>query len=206
MAEILDSSNLLKRTKLDEMHTGSQPKDITETKTVFKNNVKKLRKLLKEEAEETVQETVNFVIDENKSTSNSKFIIRKRKVVHKVNNQTFVELYEDTFTIPLHKFNLNLILSQTKIQNIQETVIIERNIQRMNQKENIVEIEELTLPTDSVNFETVLPIIDHTEICNILIKEERKQIVKKKKIERKKKKEIEDVDIPDLETVPYEEL
>lgn len=126
-------------------------------------------------------------------------------MVHKVNNQeTFVELYEDTFTIPLHKFNLNLILSQTKIQNIQETVIIERNIQRMKQKENIVEIEELTLPTDSVNLETVLPMIDHTEICNILIKEERKQIVKKKKIERKKKKEIEDVDIPDLETVPYE--
>ena len=106
---------------------------------------------------------------------------RKRKVVHKdLNNQeTNVEIFEDTFTIPLHKFNLNLILSQTKVHNIEETLIVQRNIKKKKVKENVVEIEVINLPTDSVNLETVLPMIDHTDICSFVITEARRQIVKK---------------------------
>ena len=106
---------------------------------------------------------------------------RKRKVVHKdLNNQeTSVEIFEDTFTIPLHKFNLNLILSQTKVHNIEETLIVQRNIKKKKVKENVVEIEDINLPTDSVNLETVLPMIDHTDICSFVISEVRRQIVKK---------------------------
>merc|ERR1712079_794560 len=107
-----------------------------------------------EEDEETVEEIVNFVIDQNKSTTNSKFIIRKRKIIHKTDDQeTHVEMFEDTFTI----------LSHTKIQNVNETVIMERSIKRLKQKEHVAEIEELQLPTDFMNLETVLPMIDHTE-------------------------------------------
>ena len=106
---------------------------------------------------------------------------RKRKVVHKdLNNQeTCVEIFEDTFTIPLHKFNLNLILSQTKVHNIEETLIVQRNIKKKKVKENVVEIEDINLPTDSVNLETVLPMIDHTDICSFVMSEVRRQIVKK---------------------------
>ena len=106
-----------------------------------------------------------------------------------------MEMFEDTFTIPLHKFNLNLILSHTKIQNVNETVIMERSIKRLKQKEHVAEIEELQLPTDSMNLETVLPMIDHTEINNIIIKEERKQIVKNRQ------QQLRTDEIPDLETV-----
>lgn len=49
----------------------------------------------------------------------------------------------------------------------------------MKHKENHVEIEELSLPVDSVNLETVLPMIDYTDIHTIFIKEERKQITKR---------------------------
>ena len=43
----------------------------------------------------------------------------------------------------------------------------------------VVEIEDINLPTDSVNLETVLPMIDHTDICSFVITEVRRQIVKK---------------------------
>ena len=121
------------------------------------------------------------MIDESRSTENSKFVKRKRKVVHKdLNNQeTSVEIFEDTFTIPLHKFNLNLILSQTRVQNVQETLIVQRNIKKKIVQEDLVEIEVINLPTDSVNLETVLPMIDHTDICSFVISEVRRQIVKK---------------------------
>ena len=111
--------------------------------------------------EENIQEIVYFVIDEDRSTENSKFVKRKRKVVHKDLNdkETSVEIFEDTFTIPLHKFNLNLILSQTKIQNIEETLIVQRNIKKKKVNEDVVEIEVINLPTDSVNLETVLPMV-----------------------------------------------
>ena len=140
----------------------------------------------KEEAEETIEEVINFVIDEKRSTTSSKFIIRKKKVVHKQNDiETHSELFEDTFTIPLHKFNLNLILSQTKVHNIEETVILERSIQRSKQNEDTIEIEELKLPCDSMNLENVLPMIDFNEIGSILIKEKRKQIVKKEFLKKR---------------------
>ena len=134
----------------------------------------------KEETEETIEEVTNFVIEEKKSTASSKFIIRRKKVVHKQNDkETHSELFEDTFTIPLHKFNLNLILSQTKVHNIEETIILERSIQRSKQSEDTIEIEELKLPCDSMNLENVLPMIDFNEIGSIVIKEIRKQIVNK---------------------------
>ena len=140
----------------------------------------------KEEAEETIEEVINFVIDEKRSTTSSKFIIRKKKVVHKQNDiETHSELFEDTFTIPLHKFNLNLILSQTKVHNIEETVILERSIQRSKQNADTIEIEELKLPCDSMNLENVLPMIDFNEIGSILIKEKRKQIVKKEFLKKR---------------------
>ena len=140
----------------------------------------------KEEAEETIEEVINFVIDEKRSTTSSKFIIRKKKVVHKQNDiETHSELFEDTFTIPLHKFNLNLILSQTKVHNIEETIILERSIQRSKQSEDTIEIEELKLPCDSMNLENVLPMIDFNEIGSILIKEKRKQIVKKEFLKKR---------------------
>ena len=139
-----------------------------------------------EEAEETIEEVINFVIDEKRSTTSSKFIIRKKKVVHKQNDiETHSELFEDTFTIPLHKFNLNLILSQTKVHNIEETIILERSIQRSKQSETTIEIEELKLPCDSFNIENVLPMIDFNEIGSILIKEKRKQIVKKEFLKKR---------------------
>ena len=140
----------------------------------------------KEEAEETIEEVINFVIDEKRSTTSSKFIIRKKKVIHKQNDiETHSELFEDTFTIPLHKFNLNLILSQTKVHNIEETIILERSIQRSKQNADTIEIEELKLPCDSMNLENVLPMIDFNEIGSILIKEKRKQIVKKEFLKKR---------------------
>ena len=172
--------------------------------------------------EENIQEIVYFVIDEDRSTENSKFVKRKRKVVHKDLNdkETSVEIFEDTFTIPLHKFNLNLILSQTKIQNIEETLIVQRNIKKKKVNEDVVEIEVINLPTDSVNLETVLPMIDHTDICSFVISEVRRQIVRKDvstvqviiafsikpqdKSSSKTSREKKDVEadaIPDLETV-----
>ena len=93
---------------------------------------------------------------------------------------TWEEVFEDTFTIPLHKFNLNLILSQTKIANIEETIIIQRRIMRHKIVGNEIEIEEISLPSDMVNLETVLPMIDYSEICNVSIREERRQIIQKK--------------------------
>ena len=142
----------------------------------------------KEEAEESIEEVINFVIDESKSTTSSKFIIRRKKVIHKQNGkETHTELFEDTFTIPLHKFNLNLILSQTKVHNIEETVILERSIQRLKQSEDTLEIEELKLPCDTMNLENVLPMIDFNDISSIVIKENRQQIVQKAVVEKMSK-------------------
>ena len=56
---------------------------------------------------------------------------------------------------------------------------MQRNIKKKKVKENVVEIEVIKLPTDSVNLETVLPMIDHTDICSFVITEVRRQIVKK---------------------------
>ena len=137
--------------------------------------------LLKDEEEEDIEEVTEFIIDKNKSTSSSKYIIRKRKIIHtNKDKSTWEETFEDSFTIPLHKFNLNLILSQTKIVNIEETIIIQKRILRHRIVGDEVEIEEISLPSDSVNLETVLPMIDYSEICNVSIIETRRQIIKKK--------------------------
>ena len=137
--------------------------------------------MIKDEEEEDIEEVTKFIIDDSKSTSSSKYIIRNRRIIHtNKDKSTWTETFEDTFTIPLHRFNLNLILSQTKIQNIEETVIIQRKILRQKVDGNEIEIEEILLPSDTVNLETVLPMIDFSEICNVSIIESRKQIVRKK--------------------------
>ena len=133
------------------------------------------------EEEENIEEVTVFKIDESKSTSNSKFIIRKRRRTHTCENRpTWTEYFEDTFTIPLHKFNLNLILSQTKIENIEETIIVQKKILKQNILGKEVHIEELSIPTDLVNLESVLPLIDFSEITNFSIVERRKEIIRKK--------------------------
>merc|ERR1712013_890256 len=130
---------------------------------------------------EDIEEVTEFIIDNSKSTSSSKYVIRKRKIIHtNKDKSTWEEVFEATFTIPLHKFNLNLILSQTKIANIEETIIIQRRIMRHKIVGNEIEIEEISLPSDMVNLETVLPMIDYSEICNVSIREERRQIIQKK--------------------------
>merc|ERR1711915_584914 len=140
-----------------------------------------LRKLKKDEDEEDIMEETWFVIDESKSTSSSKYVIRKRKSTYKTQGKiTNVEYYEDSFTIPFHKFNMNLILMQTKIENIEETVIVQRSIFRQKIIGEEIEVEELSIPTDHINLENVLPMIDHSQICDIRIVESRKQLVRKK--------------------------
>jgi len=172
-----------------------------------KTTKRTLRKLHKEEEEEDVEEITKFLIDDSKSTSSSKYIVRKRRIIHRNKDQSIQEeLFEDTFTIPLHKFNLNLILSQTKIQNMEETVIIQRRILRQRIDGDEIEIEEISLPADSVNLETVLPMIDYSEICNVSIIEMRRQIIRKKvkkvsKIETNFDTEEESESVPDLEPV-----
>jgi len=137
--------------------------------------------LKKDEDEEDIMEETWFVIDESKSTSSSKYVIRKRKSTYKTQDKiTNVEYYEDSFTIPFHKFNMNLILMQTKIENIEETVIVQRSIFRQKIIGEEIEVEELSIPTDHINLENVLPMIDHSQICDIRIVESRKQIVRKK--------------------------
>jgi len=119
------------------------------------------------------KETIEFIVDFNKSTVNSKFIVRKRTVVTESNSATKTEVFEDTFTIPLHKFNMNLILSQAKVINVDETIIIMRKVV------NTLDSTEIDILTD-VNLETLLPTIDHNEISHIKIIESRRHIVKKK--------------------------
>ena len=80
---------------------------------------------------------------------------------------------------------MNLILSQTKVHNIDETVILGRSVQRLKQNDETIEIEELKLPCDTMNLENVLPVIDFNEISSIVIKEERKQIVKNEIFKKK---------------------
>ena len=143
-------------------------------------NVRQLRMVGKDEEEEIVDETTFFVIDERRSTSSSKLIWRKKKTVYeRENKEARTETFEDTFTIPLHKFNLNLILSQTKIKKIDETVIIQKLIEKRSQTGERIETEQIFLPIDFVNLESTLPMIDYREISAYSVREIRKQLVKK---------------------------
>lgn len=145
-----------------------------------KSTKRYLREVKSDEEEETVIENIEFIINEDKSTSSSKFVVRRRTLVHKSEKEQddWSEVFEETFTIPLHKFNLGLILSQTNIEKIEETVVVRRTVFRKNVKGESTDEEEIELNLGSGNDH--LPMIDFTEICNIKIVESRQQIVKKK--------------------------
>ena len=135
------------------------------------------------EEEENVEENISFMIDENKSTSSSKYIVRRRTVSHKSSKdeKESIEVFEESFTIPLHKFNLSLILSQSKIENVEDTVVISRTVVR-TKSDSKSESEEIDMTSESASrdLDSILPMIDFTEISNIKIVERRKQIVRSK--------------------------
>ena len=137
-------------------------------------------KVKSDEEEETVIENIEFIINEDRSTSSSKFVVRRRTVVHKTEKEQddWSEVFEETFTIPLHKFNLGLILSQTKIEKVEETVVLRRTVFRKKVQGESAEEEEIQLTLGSGDDH--LPMIDFTEICNIKIVESRQQIVQQK--------------------------
>ena len=127
-----------------------------------------------------MEENISFMIDENKSTSSSKYIVRRRTVMHKSSREEkeSMEVFEESFTIPLHKFNLSLILSQSKIENVEDTVVVSRTVVR-TKGDSKSESEEIDMTSESASrdLDSILPMIDFTEISNIRIVERRKQIV-----------------------------
>ena len=135
------------------------------------------------EEEELVEENVSFLIDENRSTSSSKYIVRRRTVLHKssTDEKESSEVFEESFTIPLHKFNLSLILSQSKIENVEDTVVVSRTVVRAK-TDSKSETEEIDLTSESASrdLDSILPMIDFIEISNIQIVERRRQIVRRK--------------------------
>jgi hypothetical protein len=137
-----------------------------------------------DEEEEVITENTYFIIDESKSTASSKFVVRRRTLLHRVNQNSaektneWTEVFEETFTIPLHKFNLSLILSQTKIENVEETIIINRTVRRKKAIGLSFEHEEIELTSESKQDH---PMIDFSEISHIQITETRSQIVQRVK-------------------------
>ena len=128
-----------------------------------------------------MEENISFMIDENKSTSSSKYIVRRRTVMHKSSREEkeSMEVFEESFTIPLHKFNLSLILSQSKIENVEDTVVVSRTVVRT--KSDSSKSEEIDLTAESArDLDSILPMIDFTEISSIKLVERRRQIVKTK--------------------------
>ena len=129
------------------------------------------------EEEETVEENISFMIDEKKSTSSSKYIVRQRTVLHKSSKdeKESIEVFEESFTIPLHKFNLSLILSQSKIENVEDTVVVSRTVVR-TKSDSKSESEEIDMTSESASrdLDSILPMIDFTEISNIQIVEKRR--------------------------------
>ena len=128
-----------------------------------------------------MEENISFLIDENKSTSSSKYIVRRRTVMHKSSREEkeSMEVFEESFTIPLHKFNLSLILSQSKIENVEDTVVVSRTVVRT--KSDSSKSEEIDLTAESArDLDSILPMIDFTEISSIKLVERRRQIVKTK--------------------------
>ena len=90
-----------------------------------------------------------------------------------------MEVFEESFTIPLHKFNLILILSQSKIENVEDTVVVSRTVVRT--KSDSSKSEEIDLTAESArDLDSILPMIDFTEISSIKLVETRRQIVKTK--------------------------
>ena len=138
-----------------------------------------------DEDEVVITENTSFIIDESKSTTSSKFVVRRRTLLHRLGQNSaekpneWTEVFEETFTIPLHKFNLSLILSQTKIENVEETIIINRTVRRKKAIGLSFEHEEIELTSES---EQDLPMIDFSEISHIQITETRSQIVQRLKV------------------------
>ena len=130
-----------------------------------------------------MEENISFMIDESKSTSSSKYIVRRRTITQKSSNKEkeSIEVFEESFTIPLHKFNLSLILSQSKIENVEDTVVVSRTLVRAK-SDSKSECEEIDMTSElaSRDLDSILPMIDFTEISNIKIVERRRQIVRSK--------------------------
>ena len=130
-----------------------------------------------------MEENISFMIDESKSTSSSKYIVRRRTITQKSSNneKESIEVFEESFTIPLHKFNLSLILSQSKIENVEDTVVVSRTVVRAK-SDSKSESEEIDMTSElaSRDLDSILPMIDFTEISNIKIVERRRQIVRSK--------------------------
>ena len=130
-----------------------------------------------------MEENISFLIDEKRSTSSSKYVVRRRTVLHKSSKdeKESTEVFEESFTIPLHKFNLSLILSQSKIENVEDTVVVSRTVVRAK-TDSKSETEEIDLTSESASrdLDSILPMIDFTEISNIQIVERRRQIVRRK--------------------------
>merc|ERR1712242_149254 len=102
-----------------------------ETIEVKKKRKKKIsmRKPQTDEEEEEVAEIIHFKIDFNKCDSTSTTVIRRRSVTHKRQGESpWEESFEDTFTVPLHQFNLNQLIPKKDTEDIEETVIIEQKI------------------------------------------------------------------------------
>merc|ERR1712083_974898 len=118
---------------------------------------------------------------------------RTKKIIKKKKNEdSKMEIFEDIFRIPLHKFNMSFIIPQTKIENSQETIIREKKMIRQQKRDGkYVAIEEVCLPHDKTNLETLLPMIDYLDISNIKIVEKRTRI-EKKNVEGIKKNEEEE--------------
>ena len=131
-----------------------------------------------------MEENISFMIDESKSTSSSKYIVRRRTITQKSSNneKESIEVFEESFTIPLHKFNLSLILSQSKIENVEDTVVVSRTLVRAKSDSSKSESEEIDMTSElaSRDLDSILPMIDFTEISNIKIVERRRQIVRSK--------------------------
>ena len=131
-----------------------------------------------------MEENISFMIDESKSTSSSKYIVRRRTITQKSSNneKESIEVFEESFTIPLHKFNLSLILSQSKIENVEDTVVVSRTVVRAKSDSSKSESEEIDMTSElaSRDLDSILPMIDFTEISNIKIVERRRQIVRSK--------------------------
>ena len=74
-------------------------------------------------------------------------------------------------------------MSPSKIENVEDTVVVSRTVVRARTDDKSVETEiDLTSAEAARDLESVLPMIDFSEISNIRIVERRRQIVNKTKV------------------------
>merc|ERR1712228_642704 len=146
------------------------------------------RKLQTDEEEEEVTEIIHFKIDLSKCDSTSATVIQRRSVTHKRQGENpWVESFEDTFTVPLHQFNLNQLIPKKDTEDIEETVIIEQKIIKETRVSKGTKLQEFEIDNDE-HKRAVLEAIDHKVLLNLELIEKRKNIVKKRTIRNKSEK------------------